>query len=158
MAALRRTGRPPSTFPTTKPAFRYDEVVLLPSMDVLRPRIEERAEQMFDDGLVDEVRRLLAQYPNQPTALQAIGYKEVMAYLNGETSLTQAKADVILATQQYARRQRTWFRKEPEARRIPLLAEAAAGELHVWLTRRLSSLDEEPTPSHGVPWRRGSDR
>lgn len=158
LEVLRRTGRPPSTFPTTEPAFRYDEVVLLPSMDALRPRIEQRTEQMFDDGLVDEVRRLLAAYPTQPTALQAIGYKEVVAYLNGETSLEQAKADVILATQQYARRQRTWFRKEPEARRIPLLADAAAGELRVWLTRRRSALDEEPIPSRSGPWRRSSAR
>ena len=140
---LRRTGRPPSTFPRTSPLFRYDKVALLPTVDELRPRIEQRTRQMFQAGLVEEVRGLQSTYPDQPTALQAIGYKEVLAHLAGSITEAEAMASVTTSTLQYARRQRTWFRKEPEARRIPLLAEGAASELMVWLRRRSSALNQD---------------
>jgi tRNA dimethylallyltransferase len=136
LEVLRRTGRPPSAFPRTTPAYRYDKVALLPTMDTLRPRIRRRTEAMFAAGLVDEVRALMAAYPQQGTALQAIGYKEVATHLAGRSTLEEARLAVTIATLQYARRQRTWFRKEPEARRIPLPAEQAEGELRLWLRRR----------------------
>jgi tRNA dimethylallyltransferase len=109
---IQRTGKAPSDFPMTKPAFRYDKVILAPTMEELRPRIEARTEAMFKAGLVDEVIRLFRQYPTLATAKQAIGYKEVVDYLAGQMSLEDAKAAVTLATTQYAKRQRTWFRKE----------------------------------------------
>ena len=136
LEVLRRTGRPPSAFPRTSPAYRFDKVVLLPAMDVLRPRIRDRTAAMFDAGLVDEVRALLDAYPETGTALQAIGYKEVVTHLAGRSTLQEAQLAVTIATLQYARRQRTWFRKEPEARRIPTTAERAEDELRVWLRRR----------------------
>ncbi len=136
LEVLRRTGRPPSAFPRTTPAYRYDKVVLLPTLEVLRPRVRERTRAMFDAGLVAEVEALLKAYPEAPTALQAIGYKEVATHLAGRSSLEEAQLAVTIATLQYARRQRTWFRKEPEARRIPLPAERAEGELRVWLQWR----------------------
>jgi tRNA dimethylallyltransferase len=115
---VERTGKAPSRFPKTRPAFDYDKVVLLPSMETLRPRIESRTESMFKVGLVDEVITLFRRYPDLPTAKQAIGYKEVVDYLAGQTSLEQTKAEITLATTQYAKRQRTWFRKEPGAREV----------------------------------------
>jgi tRNA dimethylallyltransferase len=105
----------------------------LPSMEVLRPRIARRTQAMFAAGLVDEVRRLAIDYPQQPTALQAIGYKEVARYLRGELDLEQAKAAVTLATGQYAKRQRTWFRAERGARLLPKVGEEAGDELRGWL-------------------------
>lgn len=140
LEVLRRTGRPPSAFPRTTPAHRYDKLVLLPTMDALRPRIRARTDRMFEAGLVDEVRALLDAYPDSGTAMQAIGYKEVATHLSGRSTLEEARLAVIIATLQYARRQRTWFRKEPEARRIPSLAEPAEGELRLWLKRRLEAV------------------
>ncbi len=109
---IQRTGKAPSDFPMTTPAFSYDKVILAPTMEQLRPRIEARTETMFAAGLIDEVIRLFRQYPTLATAKQAIGYKEVVDYLAGQMTLEQAKAAVTLATTQYAKRQRTWFRKE----------------------------------------------
>jgi tRNA dimethylallyltransferase len=142
LEVLRRTGRPPSDFPRTTPAFQYDKAVLLPSMDTLRPRIVQRTRRMFEAGLVAEVRALLEAYPEPLTALQAIGYKEVATHLAGRSTREEAEVAVTIATLQYARRQRTWFRKEPEARHIPQLAEEVEGELRVWLHRRLEALQE----------------
>jgi len=133
LEVLERTGRPPSAFPRTVPRFTYDLVVLLPSMDVLRPRIARRTRAMFDAGLVEEVRRLLAAYPQQPTALQAIGYKEVARHLRGETDLEETMAAVALATTQYAKRQRTWFRAEREATFLEQVGEEAEAALRDWL-------------------------
>ncbi len=115
---IERTGKAPTDFPKTTPAFEYNKVVLLPSMETLRPRIEARTETMFKSGLINEVVGLFRKYPDLPTAKQAIGYKEAVDYLAGLKSLEQTKTEITLATTQYAKRQRTWFRKEPKARLV----------------------------------------
>ncbi|CAN5764224.1 tRNA (adenosine(37)-N6)-dimethylallyltransferase MiaA [soil metagenome] len=130
---LKRTGRAPASFPSTQPAFLYDKVVLLPSLEVLRPRIALRTEIMFNRGLVEEVAALQRQHPAQTTARQAIGYKEVGAFLRGDLTLAEANAAVTLATVQYAKRQRTWFRKERGANVYEAVATDVLGELRVWL-------------------------
>ncbi len=145
LEVLRRTGRPPSAFPRTTPAYRYDKVALLPTMETLRPRIDRRTRSMFEAGLVEEVRELTAAYPEPATALQAIGYKEVATHLAGRSTLEEARLAVTIATLQYARRQRTWFRKEPEARHIPQTAEEVVGELRTWLHRRRDALRDAPS-------------
>ena len=135
---LRRTGAPPSAFPFTEPAYRVALAVLLPDMTVLRPRIEARTERMFARGLVDEVRALQQRFPDATTANQAIGYKEVAEHLRGDATLDEAKAAVTLATSQYAKRQRTWFRKRSAAFRRPVLVDEARDELASWLERMLT--------------------
>lgn len=115
LEVLRRTGRPPSAFPFSTPLFGYALHVLSPPADDLRRRIVRRAHQQFDAGLVAEVSGLLSRYPEQPTALQAIGYKEVVAHLRGSSSREEALEAVISATVRYAKRQRTWFRAERAA-------------------------------------------
>ena len=132
LEVLRRTGRPPSSFPPSAPRFNYDKCVLLPSLATLQARIEERTAQMFAAGLIAEVAALLARYPEQPTALQAIGYKEVSEFLRGRLTLTEVRQQVMQATVQYAKRQRTWFRREPGA--VLLEAnEVAEAQLVGWL-------------------------
>ena len=126
------TGRAPKSFERTTPRFSYDKRVLLPPLEELEPRIEARTDRMFEQGLVDEVRELLRRFPDRPTAVQAIGYKEVTAFLEGRASLNETKETVTLATIQYAKRQRTWFRKEPGAVLLPSLGEEAR-ELAGWL-------------------------
>jgi tRNA dimethylallyltransferase len=135
---LHRTGQPPSAYPRTPPRFRYDTVALLPDMDALAPRIAARTGAMFRAGLVAEVERLLARYPRPETARQAIGYKEVIRHLKGDLTLLEAEAAVNLATTQYAKRQRTFFRKE--AQRYNALAHEVADELASWLTKCVGEL------------------
>lgn len=81
--------------------------------DVLRARIDARVDAMVEAGLVDEVRGLLAQgFREGVTAPQAIGYKEIVEALEGECSLDEAIERIKVATHRYAKRQRTWFRKD----------------------------------------------
>ena len=81
--------------------------------EVLRERIDLRVDDMFEQGLVDEVESLLERgFRKAVTAPQAIGYKEVVAALDGETSVDEAREAIKTATHRYAKRQRTWFRKD----------------------------------------------
>ena len=80
----------------------------------LYARINERVDKMFDDGLVEEVRSLLARGLDRSCqAMQGIGYKEVAAALNGEMTLAQARERIKQATRHFAKRQLTWYRKMP---------------------------------------------
>lgn len=87
------------------------------SPEVLRERIDERVDAMMEAGLVDEVTRLLNNgFRAGITAPQAIGYKEIVAALDGEATLAEAVDRIKAATRRYAKRQRTWFRKDPRIR------------------------------------------
>jgi tRNA dimethylallyltransferase len=82
--------------------------------ETLDARIDERVDRMWADGFVDEVRRLLdAGLERGRTAGRAIGYREVAAYLRGEISETEARDATKAATRRFARRQDSWFRKDP---------------------------------------------
>jgi len=83
--------------------------------DTLYRRIDRRVEDMLARGLVNEVRALLdSGVPATATAMQAIGYKELTSYLRGEGSLDAAVAAIQQASRRYAKRQRTWFRRNPQ--------------------------------------------
>ena len=113
LEVLRRTGRPPARLPRRRPRFAYKKLVLWPERRRLKPVIQARAREQFAAGLVEEVRGLLARYPRMPTALQTIGYKEVVRHLLGELSLEEAIEADWRAVWRYAKRQYTWFRREP---------------------------------------------
>ncbi len=130
---IRRSGKAPSEYPYTTPKFRYQKIALIPAIELLSERIIARTETMFAAGLLDEVKTLLKLYPERPTAIQAIGYKEVTAFLEGLSTLTEAKDAVNLATIQYAKRQRTWLRKEPKIRLVKSIAAEAKDEVTTWL-------------------------
>jgi len=110
------TGRP---FTASLPEHTYvDPRSIQIGVDIDRPtlddRIAARVQQMFDDGLVDEVRRLLdAGLEQGRTARTAIGYREVASYLRGELSLDDAVEQTTTATRRFSRRQDGWFRKDP---------------------------------------------
>jgi len=78
-------------------------------------RISHRVNEMFESGFVEEVRECLRSgiAPDAP-GLSAIGYRDVVAHLEGELDLETTRDRVIVATRQYAKRQITWFRKEPD--------------------------------------------
>lgn len=78
-------------------------------------RVEQRVEQMIEEGLVTEVKGLLAAgYAPSLKPMSAIGYKEICAYLAGECTLDEAVSLIKRNTRQYAKRQMTWFGKDPE--------------------------------------------
>ena len=80
---------------------------------ILNARIDARVDAMFAAGLVDEVKCLLAEgFREGVTAPQAIGYKEIVAALEGEITMEEAADRIKTATHRYAKRQRTWFRKD----------------------------------------------
>lgn len=85
--------------------------------DVLYERIERRVEQMLDDGLLDEARCVYNDTP-RATVLQAIGYKELVPYLRGETTLADAVAQLKIGTRHYAKRQLSWFNRMEGVRTI----------------------------------------
>lgn len=80
----------------------------------LYARIDRRVEQMLQAGLLDEIRSLMGQeMPAPATALQAIGYKEFLDVFAGRCTLQEATALVQQSSRRYAKRQRTWFRRNP---------------------------------------------
>lgn len=100
-----------------KPIFSSDEIKYLfinPNREELYERINERVEEMFDLGLVDEVKNLLNKYDLSLTAKQGIGYKEVISYLVNEISLEECKELIKKRTRNYAKRQVTFFKHQFE--------------------------------------------
>ena len=77
----------------------------------MKDALDKRVDRMMEAGLLDEVRALAERVPPDATALQAIGYKELLPVLDGTISLEQGVADVKLRTRQLAKRQLTWFRR-----------------------------------------------
>jgi tRNA dimethylallyltransferase len=91
------------------------------SRGALHARIDARVDWMFTAGLVEEVRELLVRFGELGrTAAQAVGYREVLAHLQGEISLPETQRRVKVRTHQFARRQETWFRSLSECRRIEM--------------------------------------
>ncbi len=81
----------------------------------LYDRIDRRVEKMLEMGLLEEIKGLFRMgIPEKATAMQAIGYKEFVAYLAGNCTLEEACAQVQQSSRHYAKRQLTWFRKNPQ--------------------------------------------
>jgi len=103
---------------------------LVPPRAWLREQIDRRVERMFAEGLVDEVRRLLAAAePLSRTARQALGYKEVIEHVEGRLSLAETVQLVQARTRQFAKRQHTWFRHLDECRPIEISGAETAEQL-----------------------------
>lgn len=77
----------------------------------LYERINKRVDLMIDEGLIDETKNLLSKYGRIPNIVDTIGYREIIAYLDGDISLERAKELLKQNTRNYAKRQLTWFRK-----------------------------------------------
>jgi tRNA dimethylallyltransferase len=108
MTELWKQGRDPLT------GFRILRLGLNPDRDALYARINQRAEQMFESGLVDETARLLAKYGEQARPLASLGYRQAVRLLRGELERKAALQAAQQAHRNYAKRQMTWFRREPE--------------------------------------------
>ena len=99
---------------------RYDALTLTLAFqrrEDMWDRIDRRVDRMMADGLAEEVRALLdSGVPDRCTAMQAIGYKEMAAALRGDGDTARAAEEIKLRSRQYAKRQLTWFRRNPKAR------------------------------------------
>lgn len=105
----------------------------------LRARIEARVDAMFVAGLVDETRKLLTRgLSANPTAMQAIGYRQVVEHLRGERGLAETVTLVKTKTWQFARRQGTWFRRQLPVEWMPLAADAKPAAVADGLRARLA--------------------
>jgi tRNA dimethylallyltransferase len=104
----------------------FDALVLglNPTPEILRERIDQRVDAMMRDGLVNEVAALIKKYGQAPTAFDAIGYREIVGYLNGVSSLEEAVAAIKIDTWHYAKRQMTWFKKGNEIHWIESIDES----------------------------------
>jgi tRNA dimethylallyltransferase len=87
-----------------------------PDRQALYDRINRRAQEMFETGLIEETQRLLKKYGEAPSPLASLGYKQAVQFLRGELTREQALQTAQQAHRNYAKRQMTWFRREPEVR------------------------------------------
>lgn len=96
---------------TTKLDFNYRHLCLYKDRNATYKAIDNRVDQMIDQGLVNEVKTLHSMgVPDDAQCMRAIGYKEIIQYLNGESSLEHAVDKIKQNSRNYAKRQLTWFR------------------------------------------------
>ena len=111
-------------------------------VDELQARIERRIDQMLADGWLDEVRVLQERVPDSAPAWNACGYESLREVVQGATSLEEAKHAIFVATRQYAKRQRTWFRHQLGGEAVthidPRSAEALAEAERWWQGGRIA--------------------
>ena len=107
------TGMPYTSFKASNVtrSFEIEKVGITRPREELYSRIDRRVEAMLSAGLVDEVRSL--QKYRDLTALKTVGYREIFSYLDGEISLEKAAEDICLNTHHYAKRQLTWWKRDP---------------------------------------------
>jgi tRNA dimethylallyltransferase len=108
MTGLWQQGRDPLR------GFTIFRLGLNPDREALYQRINQRAREMFSSGLLEETRSLTARYGTSAWPLNSLGYKQAMQHLRGELSLEQAIAAAQQGHRNYAKRQMTWFRREPD--------------------------------------------
>ncbi|MGH9670769.1 MAG: tRNA (adenosine(37)-N6)-dimethylallyltransferase MiaA, partial [Terriglobales bacterium] len=120
MSELWKRGRDPLT------GFRILRLGLDPERNALYARINQRARHMFDSGLVEETRALLAKYGPDVSGLQSLGYKQAAQLLRGESDRKLAVWATQQAHRNYAKRQMTWFRREPEVKWLRGFGDEAA--------------------------------
>lgn len=127
LEVYERTGRPISQLQQEArqagkvPPYRTLKIGLIRPRPILYARIEARVDEQLREGLLDEARRVLALVraggagrAGEKTALQALAYKELFPYLEGQERLETAVARLKTAVRRYAKRQLTWFRRDPE--------------------------------------------
>ena len=110
MSQLWLAGRQPLS------GFRILRLGLNPERSLLYARINQRARQMFAAGLIDETRGLLQRYggSGRPMVLNSLGYRQAAQFLDGELTLEEAISAAQQGHRNYAKRQMTWFRREPD--------------------------------------------
>jgi tRNA dimethylallyltransferase len=110
--------------------YRFRLIFLVRNRGELYARIEKRVDQMIEEGLEDEVRRLMEHgYPRELSSMQGLGYKHFLDYFLGKTSREEAVVLLKRDTRRFAKRQFTWFRREPDAVWVDISGLVEAGEI-----------------------------
>ncbi|MCB0265740.1 MAG: tRNA (adenosine(37)-N6)-dimethylallyltransferase MiaA [Calditrichaeota bacterium] len=131
MSQIQQENRDPAPFGWIK-------IALTMERKSLYARINQRVEEMFDLGLVDEVRSLLDRgFSANLNAMNSVGYKEVVAYLNGEIDLFTCKELVKQNSRRYAKRQFTWFRGESDVHWLEISPEMGKADARDGLFKKL---------------------
>jgi tRNA dimethylallyltransferase len=136
LEVIEITGKPfAASLPQPTPV--YQVLQLAVDRDDLDGRVAERVRVMWEQGLVDEVRSLIPQgLRDGVTASRALGYQQVLAYLDGQCTEAEAFDATVTGTRRFVRRQRSWFRRDPSVRWLngaaPDLAAAALAEVSSW--------------------------
>lgn len=116
LEVVELTGRPFAASQPRRGVPRWNTTIIGVDRETaeLDARIEARTESMFAGGLVDEVHALIDRGLRAgQTARRAIGYAQVLAYLDNEYDLDHARERTVIGTRRYVRRQRSWFRRDP---------------------------------------------
>ena len=118
LEVIELSGRP---FTATMPAYQQNRPAVQLGLALPRPeldrRIAARVDRMWQAGLEAEVRNLAAQgLRDGKTASRALGYQQLLRYLDGQGTLDEARLETIKATRRFARRQESWFRRDPRVR------------------------------------------
>jgi tRNA dimethylallyltransferase len=115
LEVIELTGRPfTATLPDYGASIPALQLGLRPAREELDRRIETRVDQMWEAGFEAEVRQLeQAGLRQGRTASRALGYQQLLRHLAGEWTLDQARAETVRATRRFARRQESWFRRDP---------------------------------------------
>ncbi len=99
-----------------EPEFDYRMFAIDMNRQILYQRINQRVEEMLAKGLIQEVQEIYEQYQEFPTSMQALGYKEVVEYLQGKINKEEMIEKIKRESRRYAKRQLTWFRKNKETK------------------------------------------
>lgn len=94
--------------------YNYHVFAIDMEREILYDRINKRVDIMINEGLIEEVKNILEKYKKFPTAMQGLGYKEVVEYLENRTTKEEMIEKIKKETRHYAKRQLTWFRKNKE--------------------------------------------
>jgi tRNA dimethylallyltransferase len=108
MSDLWQRGRDPLR------GFRILRLGLSPNREALYTRVDQRAARMFDAGLIEETKNLITKYGEETRPLTSLGYKQAVRFLRGELDRESAVRAAQQAHRNYAKRQITWFRREPD--------------------------------------------
>ena len=106
----------------TPPPYEYIVFAINMEREKLYERINKRVDIMIDQGLIEEVETMTKKYEEFPTAMQGLGYKEVVSYLKKEITKEEMIEKLKMETRRYAKRQLTWFRKDENIKWIDGLA------------------------------------
>lgn len=109
-----------------KRIFDILEIGILKTPDELKKTINRRADKMIENGLANEVKKLIKKYGRKPVAFDAIGYREIIDTLEGKITLAEAIELIKKKTWAFARRQMTWFRKDQKIKWVKNEKEAIA--------------------------------
>lgn len=125
------------------PPYQALELGLTMPRDALHARVDARVDALIERGLVNEVRALLAAgVPPAAPAMSSIGYRQLLPFLHGESSLDAAFERIKIDTHRYIRHQETWLRKNQRLRPIDVTGEG-------WLGKAMEMIAEHVAPSSG---------